>query len=176
MYLGARSPWNRRLWRRLARAPEAVPGSPVPRPRPLGVTSCPKPPGAPPRRHRSRACGTKGGTPTMRPRQSRNSASTMEISSMTRQRTLRQKSAEVLPRMLPNASVVPCGTPGPGLGVVGGGRWRIGRRRPGGKGGKAWHPPRRSLRYSTCCRACCAASAPRRSGRRRPSAQSRGRR
>ena len=51
-------------------------------------------------------------------RQSRNSASTIEISSMTRQRTVRQKSADVLPRMLPKASVVPCGTPGPGLGVM----------------------------------------------------------
>ena len=38
---------NRRLWRRLARAAEALAGRPVGRPLFLGVPSCPEPQGAP---------------------------------------------------------------------------------------------------------------------------------
>ena len=38
---------NRRLWRRLARAAEAVAGRPVAWPLPLGVQSCTEPPAAP---------------------------------------------------------------------------------------------------------------------------------
>ena len=39
--------WNRRLWRRLARAPEAVAGRPVWAGLFLGMLSCPESPGAP---------------------------------------------------------------------------------------------------------------------------------
>ena len=39
--------WNRRLRRRIARAPKAVAGCPEGRPRPLGASSSPEPPGSP---------------------------------------------------------------------------------------------------------------------------------
>ena len=51
--------------------------------------------------------------------QSRNSASTIEISSMTRHLMRRQNSKLDLLFMLPKASVVPLGTPGPGF------EWRV---------------------------------------------------
>ena len=46
-YLEGRRRWNWQLWRRLARAPEAVSGRPVGRPLPLGVHGRPTLQGAP---------------------------------------------------------------------------------------------------------------------------------